>query len=222
MARKILMLHGIAQTGEYFYHKTKGLRVGLEELGYELYYPTANGKISPADVPDGASNEVVASGIDDVSTWIHPNADRTDYDIPRSTLDYLRQYVIDNGPFEGLIGFSQGAGVGGYLMTDFNVILNLTPEQQPPFKFFISFSGFKFQPPKYQSQYANHPISVSSLHVQGELDTVTESDKVQGLYEACTPETRTFMSHSGGHYVPNARGFSKKIIEWLKSVDSSL
>lgn len=215
------MLHGIAQTGEYFYHKTKGLRAGHEELDYELYYPTANSKVSPADVPDGASNEVVASGVNDVSTWIYPNAARTDYGIPRSTLDYLRQYVIDNGPFEGLIGFSQGAGVGGYLMTDFNVILNLTPEQQPPFKFFISFSGFKFQPIKYQSQYANHPISVPSLHVQGELDTVTESDKVQGLYEACTPETRTFMSHSGGHYVPNSRGFAKKIIEWLKSIDSS-
>lgn len=222
MARKILMLHGIAQSGEYFYHKTKGLRTELEKLGYELYYPTANNKMSPADVPDGASDEVVASGVADVLTWIYSDAAKADYSILPSTMDYLRNYIIENGPFEGLIGFSQGAGVGGYLMTDFNKLLNLTEEQQPKFKFLIAISGFKFQPLKYQSQYADHPISVPSLHVQGELDTVTESDKVQALYEACTPETRTFISHPGGHYVPNSRGFAKKVTEWLKSVDPTI
>lgn len=221
MVKKILMLHGVAQSGEYFSHKTKGLRTELEKLGYELYYATANHKMSPADVPDGASDEVTASGVDDVLTWIHSDAAKADYSVLPSTLNYLRQYIIENGPFEGLIGFSQGAGLGGYLMTDFNVLLNLTPQQQPPLKFFIAFSGFKFQPLKYQSQYTNHPIEVPSLHVQGELDTVTESEKVQALCEACTPETRSFLSHPGGHYVPNSRGFSKKLIEWLKSVDSN-
>lgn len=216
------MLHGIAQTGEYFYHKTKGLRTEFEKLGYELYYPTANNTMPPADVPNCASDEVVASGVNDVSTWIQIDTAKADYSILPSTLDYLRQYVIENGPFDGLLGFSQGAIVGSYLMTDFNVLLNLTHEQQPPFKFFIAFSGFKFETARCASQYVEHPINVPSLHVRGELDTVTEAEKVHALYEACTPETRTFISHPGGHYVPNSRCFSKKVTEWLKTIDPSL
>lgn len=219
MTRKVLMLHGIAQSGEIFSHKTKGLRTELEKLGFELCYATANNTMSPADVPDGASDDVVASGVSDVLTWVHSDPAKGDYEVLPSTLKYLHQYVVDNGPFEGLIGFSQGAGVGGYLMTDFNGLLGLTPDQQPAFKFFIAFSGFKFQLTRYQKQYADHPISVPSLHVQGELDTVTESEKVQALYEACTPETRTFLKHAGGHYVPNSRGFSKKVVAWLEQVD---
>lgn len=125
---------------------------------------------------------------------------------------------IENGPFAGIVGFSQGAGVAGYLATDFNGLLGLTAEEQPPLEFFMAVSGFRFQPQQYQEQYDLHPISVPSLHVQGELDTITEPAKVQGLYNSCTEDSRTLLMHSGGHFVPNSRGFVRKVAQWLQQL----
>lgn len=41
MTKNVLMLHGLAQSGDYFASKTKGFRAEMEKLGYKLYYPTA-------------------------------------------------------------------------------------------------------------------------------------------------------------------------------------
>ena len=61
------------------------------------------------------------------------------------------------------------------------------------------------------------PITVRSLHVQGQLDTVTESSQVKGLYTSCKEGTSTFLEHSGGHFVPNSKGFVLKIADWLQN-----
>lgn len=219
MGKKILALHGLAQSGDYFRSKTKGLRNELEKQGYELIYATAPNKYSPADIPD-ALGDVETTGDDNhVLAWIEDDIANNSYKLPQTTIDYLHNFVIENGPFDGVLGFSQGAGVAGYLVTDFNGLLNVTLEQQPPLHFFMAFSGFRFRPECYQSQYDNHPITIPSLHVQGELDTITEPFKVEALFNSCTPETRTFLKHAGGHYVPNSRGFAKKVVDWLQKVD---
>ncbi|QLQ79520.1 hypothetical protein HG537_0C01670 [Torulaspora globosa] len=220
MTKKILVLHGLAQSGDYFKSKTKGLRNELEKHGYELLYATAPNRYQPADIPDNLGEVLANEAADsDVLAWIEDDLQHDTYRLPQTTIDYLHEFVVKNGPFEGVLGFSQGAGVAGYLMTDFNGLLTLTAEQQPPLRFFMAFSGFRFRPEQYQSQYDRNPISVPSLHVQGELDTITEPFKVEQLYNSCAPDTRTFLTHSGGHYVPNSRGFAKKVIEWLQKVD---
>lgn len=219
MARRILALHGLAQSGEYFRSKTKGLRNELEKLGYELVYATAPNSHSPADIPEDIGDVVISGDDNHVLAWIENDLTNKSYSLPQTSISYLHNFVVENGPFVGVLGFSQGAGVAGYLMTDFNGLLDLTEEQQPPLHFFMSFSGFRFQPECYQKQYDDHPITVPSLHVQGELDTVTEPFKVEGLYNSCAPETRTYLKHPGGHYVPNSRGFAKKIVQWLQEVD---
>lgn len=220
MSKKILVLHGLAQSGDYFKSKTKGLRTELEKQGYELFYATAPNKYSPADIPDDLGDVVTTGEEKYVLAWIEDDLSNKSYSLPQSTIDYLHDYVIENGPFEGVIGFSQGAGVAGYLMTNFNELLKLTPEEQPSLHFFMAFSGFRFFPACYQKQYDENPITTPSLHVHGELDTITEPFKVQALYNSCTPETRTFLKHPGGHFVPNSRGFSKKVIDWLQTIQT--
>lgn len=220
MAGKILALHGLAQSGDYFKSKTKGLRGELEKQGYELIYATAPNKYRPADIPDNLGEVLTTEAVDShVLAWLEADLQNDSYRLPESTIDYLHDFIIEHGPFVGILGFSQGAGVAGYLATDFNGLLNLTTEQQPPLHFFMTFSGFRFRPACYQAQYDNNPISLPSLHVQGELDTISEPFKVEQLFNSCTPETRTLLKHSGGHYVPNSRGFAKKVIEWLQQVD---
>ena len=219
MSKKVLLLHGLAQSGDYFASKTKGFRIFLEAEGYEFSYATAPNEFSPADMPDNLDNVTRGNPTSKVLAWIQDIPVDKSYFLPQTTVDYLRSYVIENGPFHGVIGFSQGAGVTGYLMTDFNGLLGLTAEQQPPLNFFIAISGFKFKPESYQQQYNDHPITIPSLHVQGELDTITEESKVLQLFNSCSYDSRTLLKHPGGHYVPNSKGFAKKVVDWLHKID---
>ncbi|SCV05881.1 LANO_0H17238g1_1 [Lachancea nothofagi CBS 11611] len=223
MANKVLMLHGYAQSGSIFYAKSSGFRKSLAKLGYELYYPCAPNRIAGADIRD--MSELAATfntqaGTDDIFGWWlkDPN---DQYKVPQKTIDFLHDYIIENGPFDGIMGFSQGAGYAGYLCSDVRKLLNLTEEQQPDFKFFVSFSGFRMAPEWFQEQYNKSPITVPSLHVLGELDTVVESSRVMRLYESCSPESRALLKHPGGHFVPNGKGFVTKVTNWLQMLGSS-
>ncbi|SMN22089.1 similar to Saccharomyces cerevisiae YOR280C FSH3 Putative serine hydrolase [Maudiozyma saulgeensis] len=219
MTKRILMLHGLAQTGPYFNSKTRNFRTALEGLGYELFYPTAPNRYPAADIPTDLLDSVATEpNSNEVVAWIENDEVNHTYFLPKTTINFLHDYVCENGPFEGVVGFSQGAGVAGYLMTDFNGLLGLTSEEQPTLKFFMSFSGFRFVPETYQEQYNNHIIAIPSLHVKGELDTVTEPWKIESLYNSCLEDSRTILMHGGGHFVPNARGFVKKVVDWLQTV----
>ncbi|KAL2710848.1 Family of serine hydrolases 2 [Kluyveromyces marxianus] len=217
MVKKVLMLHGLAQSGPYFESKTKGFRRVLEPLGYEFYYPTAPTKCSPADISTDI-DDLGASSADDYHTWIVPDPVNNEYRLPDITRTFLREYILEHGPFDGIIGFSQGAAVAGYLLTDLNHLLDLTEEQQPTLKFCILFMGFRFKPDVYQEQYIKHPIVVPSMHVAGQLDTVVDVAKIHDLHAACVEGTGTYLEHSGGHFVPNSKGFVTKVAEWLQSL----
>lgn len=173
--KKVLMLHGFVQSDKIFSAKTGGLRKNLKKLGYDLYYPCAPHSIdkkalfqSESEKGRDAAKEFNTSATsDEVYGWFFRNPESfNSFQIDQKVFNYLRNYVLENGPFDGVIGFSQGAGLGGYLVTDFNRILNLTDEQQPALKFFISFSGFKLEDQSYQKEY-HRIIQVPSLHVRG-------------------------------------------------------
>lgn len=235
--RKVLMLHGFVQSGKIFSSKTGGLRKNLTKLGYELYYPTAPILVSKRNlVAAHVSNEEhndsllnLASEFNTLNTtneiygwWMRKGPDMIDYEIEEGTIDYLRSYIIENGPFQGIIGFSQGAGLAGYLLTNFNELLNLTKEQQPDFKFFISFSGFKLEPERFQESYSMNLIRIPSLHVQGELDTVVVESRLVQLYDSCQKDNRMLLKHSGGHFIPNSKAFVTQVCNWLQMTSKNM
>lgn len=218
MTKKILMLHGLAQSGPYFQSKTKGFAKALEANGYELYYPTAPNKLSSANLPD-ALGDIDTSSSTNYNAWIVPGSSDEEYIVPETSIKFLRDYIVEHGPFYGFVGFSQGGGVTGFLMTDFHGLLGISEEEHPLPKFFMVFAGFRLRPERYQAQYDDNMIKIPSLHVQGELDTITELEKVQALYESCTEDSRTFLKHSGAHFVPNSRGFMSKVSAWMENID---
>ena len=69
----------------------------------------------------------------------------------------------------GIIGFSQGAAVAAIIasMLERESRQKLFPKiEHPPFKFFVSFSGFRMRFEKYDQFY---PVHTPSLHVIGSL-----------------------------------------------------
>ncbi|AET40629.1 putative serine hydrolase Ecym_6247 [Eremothecium cymbalariae DBVPG len=215
--KRVLMLHGYAQSDAIFSSKTGGLRKELIKLGYELYYPCAPIKIDRGGVNEETTYDPTVDGIELHGWWIRDFNGRLQ--IPHTTYSKIREYIVENGPFEGIIGFSQGAAFAGYLCTNFRKIVGLTKEQQPDLKFFISFSGFRLEPDPYYKQYQKDSINVPSLHIMGELDTVVSEERVMALYDAYPDNSKTLLKHAGGHFVPNSKVFVTKVVNWLKSLD---
>lgn len=54
-----------------------------------------------------------------------------------TTVDYVLEYCKNFGPFDGILGFSQGAGLGLFLAA-----LQEKGDIATDFKFVISYSGF--------------------------------------------------------------------------------
>ncbi|CDH15670.1 related to Family of serine hydrolases 3 [Zygosaccharomyces bailii ISA1307] len=232
--KKILMLHGFVQSGKIFSSKTGGLRKGLDKLGFDLYYPTAPLVVTKEELnaihninkgsgkqKDVASEFSTTNDSADEYTgwWKRKSQDKTDFDIEQHVFSYLHDYVIENGPFEGIVGFSQGAAFAGYLLTNFNKLLNLTEENQPSFKFFVAFSGFRLEAFHLQESYEEHLITVPSLHVLGEQDTVVTEARVLSLYNSCQKEDRILLRHPGGHFVPNSKKFVAQVCNWIQMID---
>ena len=218
-------------------------------MGYDLFYPCSPHVVDKSSLTHWGSNtngtglkdtndkgdvaKQYNTNLDDDTSelygwWVRKGTGEKailEYDIPQTTFDYLHDYVIENGPFDGIIGFSQGAGLGGYIATDLNRILNLNLEQQPPLKFFISFSGFRLEPPQYQAAYEKmkdkDTRAPASLHVQGELDVVVSEARVMRLYNSWPEDKRTLLRHPGSHFVPNSKPFVTQVCSWIRHIEQS-
>ncbi|KAH3679627.1 hypothetical protein WICMUC_000859 [Wickerhamomyces mucosus] len=202
MSKKILFLHGYAQSASIFSAKTGGLRKSLQKLGYETIYIDAPQKIQ--------GDETHSSSAIDMYGWWPYVADGFNID---EGLTAVRQEISKHeGEIEGIIGFSQGGGLTGIIASQYKEII-------PSLKYIIVFSGFKLRPKQYDSYYEGK-IQVPSLHVIGELDTVVEEERSLKLYDVSRDDNKTLLKHQGGHFVPNSRDFVTKVINWIQSIDT--
>ena len=98
---KILCLHGGNMTGEGFKYLMKDY---ISELSsrYEFYFPDAN------DYTEGVWVEDPPLGKEIPTT--HRNW-------AKDSVDKLHAYTVNNGPFKGILGYSQGAMFATYYLT---------------------------------------------------------------------------------------------------------
>lgn len=136
-------------------------------------------------------------------------------------LDYIVEYIEKNGPYDGIIGFSQGSAMAAIVT---NSIHRLLPSH-PYFKFSILLSGMAFTEalvPGTSVRYIdNLPEMKEKLKLKDTFeiyftppkDLTTEVIVVAGRYDPVVPPLRTqylaslfeksvFLEVDGGHYPP--------------------
>ncbi|CDK28866.1 unnamed protein product [Kuraishia capsulata CBS 1993] len=209
----VLCLHGFAQTGPNFSVKASGIRKALKKIGYHTVFMNAPIELKPADLPFEVS-DVSKFGGDTAEDaqfrgWWYTN---DDFDI-EPAFQSLRDVYAESGPFVGILGFSQGAGLATICLNEWQKII---PGAEP-LKFGILYSGFRVKPEKYQHFYAS-PIEIPSLHLYGELDTLVSNDRSEEIVKLCKEGTATVIKHPGGHFVPNTKDLLKKEVAWVESV----
>lgn len=124
---KILMLHGYTQSGTVFRGKTRALEKNLHKAfpgGCKLIYPTAPIKLTPADVPtwdngtgnaDPAVTKIDVEDEPDAWAWWRRKGDGEpfEYEGLEEGLACVAEVLVREGPFDGVVGFSQGGALAG-------------------------------------------------------------------------------------------------------------
>ncbi|KAK6127161.1 hypothetical protein DH2020_039090 [Rehmannia glutinosa] len=131
--------------------------------------------------------------------WFQFNEGFTEYTNLEACIDYLCDYITNKGPFDGLLGFSQGK------------IL----KEHPPMKLFVSISGSKFRDPTICEVAYKDPIKVKSVHFIGEKDWL----KLPSEELATAFENPLIIRHPQGHTVPRlGEDGVEKLGNWTKEI----
>ncbi|KAL5712598.1 hypothetical protein ACHQM5_014754 [Ranunculus cassubicifolius] len=119
-------------------------------------------------------------------------------------ISYLCEYITTNGPFHGMLGFSQGATLAALLLG--YQAQGKVLKEHPGFKLFISISGSKFKDPNIAEIAYKDVIKVRSVHFVGAKDWL----KVQSEELATAFENPLIINHPNGHTIPRLERASVK------------
>ncbi|KAF2158791.1 hypothetical protein M409DRAFT_30748 [Zasmidium cellare ATCC 36951] len=247
---KVLMLHGYTQSGHMFEIKTKALKKSLEKHfppapkpghlrqfpgGIELIYPTGPIRLNPADVPghdgDGPSDMIEAYG-----WWKRKGEDEPyTYEGIEVGLDTIATVLKESGPFDGALGFSQGAAAAGMVAALLEPGRRESFEQHqakggmrypdsftkdsgfieecihPPLRFAVSYSGFGASTHELYKAFYEPKIQTPMMHFIGSVDTVVSEERSLRLVEACVEGqgqkggVQRVVYHPGGHFLPSSQ-----------------
>ncbi len=231
---------GNLKCGSIFQKKSSGLRKALQKLNYELIYVDGPIILKTADLPFQVSDvsslggQSVQDDNPNYRSWWPADETKPDYYSLETSLLIINEAVEKQGPFEGVIGFSQGAGFAGLLCEYITNIQHSKPFyargsndesqkiliKQDPFKFAIFYSGFRAKAEFLQFMY-DKKIDTPTLHVLGSLDTVVSEERSLLLWDSCEESSRTMLRHPGGHFVPNSKGQITTLLGWLQDVNDT-
>ncbi|XP_077211018.1 uncharacterized protein LOC143846468 isoform X2 [Tasmannia lanceolata] len=149
----------------------------------------------------------------DPSIFAQFHMDFTEYTNLDECISYLCEYITSNGPFDGFIGFSQGATLSALLLG--YQAQGKVLKDHPPMKLFVSVSGSKFRDPKICEVAYKDPIKVSSVHFIGAKDWL----RLPSEELATAFENPLIIRHPQGHTVPR---LDEAAVEQLKSWTMSI
>ncbi|KAK2992090.1 hypothetical protein RJ640_023473 [Escallonia rubra] len=186
---KFLCLHGFRTSGEIFKKQLgKWPESVLEKI--ELVF---------VDAPFPAQGESDVEGILDPPyyEWFQFNKEFTEYTNFDECLAYIEDCMINYGPFDGLLGFSQGAILSAALpgLQKKGVALMNVPK----IRFLIIIGGATLKEPSLAEKAYFPQIECPSIHFIGETDYFLKDYGTELLKAFVDP---VVIHHPKGHIVP--------------------
>ncbi|KAL5402563.1 hypothetical protein PMIN03_010561 [Paraphaeosphaeria minitans] len=228
------MLHGYAESEQKFEIKTRPLRRCIEEAcasawpnsvnHIEYTFPTAPIRLDPSDFVG-----VDAEPSEDCDTWgWWLDLDGRQADLGPS-LTTLSAAVEASGPFDAVVGFSQGAALAALFasLCESQTLperRKALQEQGRPIswevaqgglKFAICISGFSLTEEFYAGYYEPR-IQTPVVLVAGALDPVIPLASTCRMFAVC--DDAFLVEHHGTHYVPRFRAVLDKIRVHIRNV----
>jgi hypothetical protein len=244
---RILCLHGYEQNVETFRKKTGALRrAGKSHVSDFIFLgaphdallregagkdPSVDGRAWYLPSFPTTNNSAVPKFFeDDSQADDKTNASRS-WSLPldestwNSSLEYVGKCFEEQGPFDGILGFSQGAAIASALCH-----LQMTKKSKKEalssinFKFAILVSGFiPSHGLSIVNENNNDEISSSSicntLHISGKTDNIIKPIRSKSLVEYFKENNNTAIhcEHNGGHLVPSDKHIRDAFKDFLKT-----
>lgn len=206
---RLLFLHGFQQSPAIIQEETGFLQPLLSQIvgeEVEFVYPAAPFPSTPRD-----------SGEPTYSWW--PEDGNEEY---RKTFAYLSDILDRDGPFTGAVGFSQGATLACLIAALLEKPQADRPEAftstHEPFRFVLSFSGYREDDPRVQQYYAPG-INTPVLHFINSTDPILAEDRCLRLVNSCIDSDGRVVSYAGeGHRVPATKKAKMALGRFLQDV----
>lgn len=195
MTTKLLCLHGYTQNGTLFSKRIAALRKQLAKHNVECIFPTGPFKATQSFNPESEEDEQ--------SWWNHQN---NIYVGMKDSISILNKFVDENGPVNGILGFSQGAAMASILANT----LKVKPQ------YIIVVGGFL---PRDLDAVELITFKGPQLHVIGAKDELvtaeTSKNLVNHMAKFNSASDIYLFEHEGGHFVPGKTEARNFIVDWI-------
>ncbi|XP_046671596.1 esterase OVCA2 [Homalodisca vitripennis] len=197
---QILCLHGYHQNKDIFKKKIGSFRKPLKKYA-DFHFIDAPHLLNGSNSQEGTLDSAyLPNRSDNICTdgrgWWFKQASDEKSDGLQESLNFFMRTLEENGPFDGVMGFSQGAA-----FLALACILLQDKLSSSSVKFVIFVAGFKSHIPFHTKFYDTQTkINIPSLHVIGDTDEVISSSRSRELLELF--DNSEVVTHPGGHYVP--------------------
>lgn len=145
-------------------------------------------------------------------TWWNFTESKMEYTGTGESLAAVRKVFEEQGPFDGVLGFSQGAVMTAVLCGLKNE--NLPENAWANFKFAILISGFKPRALELGHLFSK-PIEVPTFHMIGQTDEMVAPARSMDLYGSFGPNSVLF-THGGAHYIVADQASKAALLSFLE------
>ena len=132
-------------------------------------------------------------------------------------LEYLHLFMEQEGPFEGVIGWSEGAAVAATLLLEDSAMCD-RDHSISKFKCAIFFAGAPPFTPDGKNvllhdQYGQ-VIQIPTCHVLGQSDLMVEL--AEALFNICDSSSAIAIKDEGGHRISRDPEVTRKIVDFIR------
>ncbi|KAJ3037361.1 hypothetical protein HK097_003530 [Rhizophlyctis rosea] len=206
---RILCLHGYTQNAKIFRGRTAVIAKDLKDIA-EFVYVSAPHKLP--DKEDITEAEKLKRDPNDEGprAWYKTEQDQQVYIGYDESLAYLQRFYSENGPFDALLGFSQGATLSALLTSTLPTLSLPLP------RFLLLSGGYLPSPtPTHSVLTPTNKLTIPSLHVIGREDKWVLPERSEALLECFEERGREVHYHEGGHFLPTGAENRRKYREWV-------
>lgn len=137
----------------------------------------------------------------------------------RQVLDRIYRIMDEEGPFDGIMGNSEGATVAASFLIDYlQKVAN--HEREPQLKCGVFMSGGAPYTADgrgvYLADVHGQMITIPTCHIIGYNDSLIDSAIT--LYHLCEEDSATIVDHGKGHMVPHDEKSSKLMIKGIRDI----
>ena len=183
-----------------------GIRQQLEKKGHRFQF--MNGKLG-AKVEEGTHPTTTMytqpltppelEGVVDGPFYNHYARGSSPGSTVLEAFEHTKGIIATQGPFDGVLGFSQGAALAASLIIHHS---KTRPAEPPLFRVavFICGAGPWESTGSQHIKSREYPIGIPTANIVGKLDSLYSES--MGLYELCEPSKASFYDHGSKHMVP--------------------